>query len=631
MSALPRDAWPGLARLMQVVGMMLGRDGKLPAAIAHIDLAEAMGPEDDPTIGQLRQALEGDPVVAPWLKNPYELAEAPASLSEDHRARFDQAAEWAHLGLWQSAAAGFEVLSASVGGAEVERNLGLCRLWMADEVGAVEALRRSAGWAGPTADAVDLEALCQQIAPPGRDDLVEQVHLIFPLRDRDRLLSTLRARPEVVEEGRAPLDADDPNSFEVDQFALLDRPRLAEGTVPAQVSEVPTVAARVLVATEIVLLEAFDLGKLDGLGDRFRELAVPAIPPAHPKMKTIQRVRRWDLAMQPDRVFPQGIPRADKARLLREDRERAIFEVWPKTPMSYLGGRTPEQAARAGDAPIPLRAAVCQFESSNSFLPQPFDFRSLRERLGIGEEPEIDPAMVDLLEVHLGRLFRIPAERLDDEKLVTLYHRARGALLPQAMQNAARALVDRPSMTDRPEFDRFTIYSDLANLATSRDDLPTAHDWIARGRAEEAPARRVANAPLWDMLEVRIRSRSEAPETWVPHLAIVLDRYHKDEAANQAIMGNLLDMGLIRVVPNPDNPEDMLLDSRGLQAVLQEYGPKVTTASGGLGVSAAKGAIWTPGGPSGGGGGGGGGGLWTPGGGTPAAGGEKPKLIIPGR
>ena len=74
---------------------------------------------------------------------------------------------------------------------------------MADEAGAVEALRRCPRRLGSTAEAVDLEALCQQVAPPDPDDLVEHVQLIWPLRDRDALLETLRADPSVHDEGTA--------------------------------------------------------------------------------------------------------------------------------------------------------------------------------------------------------------------------------------------------------------------------------------------------------------------------------------------------------------------------------------------------------------------------------------------
>ena len=84
------------------------------------------------------------------------------------------------------------------------------------------------------------------------------------------------------------------------------------------------------------------------------------------------------------------------------------------------------------------------------------------------------------------------------------------------------------------------------------------------------------------------------------------------------------------MAPNPDRPDDFLIDSRPLQALLAEYGPRVTTASGGLGVSATRGEVWTPGGQSG----GGGGAIWTPGSQaapSSSSGEEKPRLIIPGR
>jgi len=90
-----------------------------------------------------------------------------------------------------------------------------------------------------------------------------------------------------------------------------------------------------------------------------------------------------------------------------------------------------------------------------------------------------------------------------------------------------------------------------------------------------------------------------------------------------------MDMGLVQMTPSPDRPGDFLVDTRALQALIAEYGPRITTASGQLGVSAAKGALWTPGASSE----GPGGGLWTPGSGSPAApaGPDKPRLIIPGR
>jgi hypothetical protein len=152
--------------------------------------------------------------------------------------------------------------------------------------------------------------------------------------------------------------------------------------------------------------------------------------------------------------------------------------------------------------------------------------------------------------------------------------------------------------------------------------------WIARGRQAAPAGDRAKLAPFWDMLEIRGRSRMEQPEAWVPDLAVVLERYKENPDASSTIVYTLLEMGLVQTVPNPDDPNRLLLDTQMLRAVMVAYGPRVTTAGGELGVSASRGQLWTPGGSSG-----GGGGIWTPGSETGGASGSegKPKLIIPGR
>jgi hypothetical protein len=73
----------------------------------------------------------------------------------------------------------------------------------------------------------------------------------------------------------------------------------------------------------------------------------------------------------------------------------------------------------------------------------------------------------------------------------------------------------------------------------------------------------------------------------------------------------------------------MVLDTRVLEHYLSQYGPRVTTASGELGVAASRGEIWTPESAAG---GGGGAPIWTPGSPAPptAGGGGKPSIIVTG-
>ncbi len=618
-----------LGGLGRVVAYLLAETRRYPAAFIHLELVNALGDPDGSAASALR-SLEANPGISPWLKDDYEPAPAPDRLRGEARQRFDQALDWASQGLWASAAAAFDLLSVDEPGGEADYNLGLCRLWLGDEDGAVGPLRRRSRALGTSTEAVDLEVLCQQIGPIPPDDRVEHVQLIWPLRDREALLAGLRAAADIFDDGPAPIDPNDPESPEVDTFALLDRDRIDEhsgrGLTPDQV---PRILGRVAVGQEVAALETYDDGRVDSLGDRFTALAGKAIAPAHPKTKLLDVDARSSLALAWEWLYPAKIEPAEADRLDREKRTEILRDAWPDTPMPYLNFRTPAQAGRDGNAEVPLRAAVCQYEQDRELEQAGLDYAALRARLGIPPEPAIDPATVDVDHLPLARLAAVPADRLDDARLVAFYRRARRSMIGAAMEAAALAVVARPAIFEHGLIDPVAVHTDLASLAAGRGDRDGAQGWLAKGRQADAPANRGRNAPLWDMVEVRLKARSDKPESWVPELAVVLERYAQEPTANQVILLNLVEMGLIRMQPNPDNPDDVLLDSRPMQALLAEFGPKITTASGRLGVSATKPEVWTPGGP----GSGGGGALWTPGSGNaaPAAGAEKPKLIIPGR
>jgi tetratricopeptide (TPR) repeat protein len=628
LSSVEEDRRPQLAALARVVALLLAEARHIPAAIKHFELVAQLG-DPEQAAGPALRSIEGNPAISPWLKDRLELAKAPPHLDDDARRRFEEAIGLASNGLWARAAGAFDYLSGGEPGGEADYNLGLCRLWLGDDFGAVGPLRRRSGQLGSSTEAVDLEAIAQQIEPIHPDDRVEHVQLIWPLRNRDALLASLRSRADIFDDGPAPLDPNDPESPEVDTFAFLDRPAIENHDGKGLAADqVPRILGRVSIGQEIVALETHDDGRVDSLGDRFTALAGSAIAPAHPRTKVLGEDSRSSLALVWEWLYPAGLDPAEATRLDLELRVRMLSDVWPATPMPFLGFRTPEQAARDGNAAIPLRAALCQYEQDRELEKGRLDFAALRARLKVELEPTIDPETVDLARLPLHRLVSVPVDRLDDARLILFYRRGRRAMIADAMEAAARAIVARPHLFEKGQAEPVSVYTDLASLAVGRGEKDEAQSWLNRGRQADAPARRGPNAPLWDMIEVRLKARSERPEAWVPELAIVLERYGHDPNANQIILMNLVELGLVRISPNPDNPEDILLDSRPLQAVLAEYGPRVTTASGRLGVSATKPDLWTPGGPAS----GSGGALWTPGSGAgnqPS--GDKPKLIIPGR
>ncbi len=622
-----------LGPLVRYVANFLAEAGEATAALRHLELAQSLPSTDgsDSAVSAAIRALEGSPSVTLWQKNPDTFLPAPPGVSGPALDRFNQAVSWALVGLWGQAAAEFQALSDDpVTGPRACRNLAFCRLYMADPSSAVPLFRRYIATLGPTTEAVDLEALAQEFDIPKGDDLVEKVHLSWPLRDRARLLQILTDDNSFFNEGPGPLDPGVPQSPEVEHFAVLDRPRVDNASADIVCSAIPQVVGRLLVGASTVILETFDDGRMDALAEQFMGVAGTTIPPAHPKTKAITKVPRLHLALMWEWLMPEGIE-PDRVRALNETQTaHLINKVWVKTPNRALRRRTPLQAAQAGDAEVPLRAAVLHFERSmpaSAIASGRIDFEVLRQTLRLPHEPPVDPATVAIESVHLSRLPLVPVDKLDDDKLAAYYKRVRRYAIADALERAALAIVDRPGVLDRPEIGPLPVFSDLATLAATDDRRDAATDWIKRGRASGASAGRPVHPASWDMLELRISASEDPPEVWVPAISVVIDRYQGDGRGTQLVLMSLLELGVLELAPNPDKPGEMALDTRRLVGLLSQYGPRVAAASSRVGVSAAKPGLWTPASasPST------SSGLWTPGSPSGPAQSAPSKLILPGR
>ncbi len=626
LGAVSADQIQALSSTAEMLALFLGRVGLAPAARQHLKLALALAPAEDQAsirgmienLGRLGKA----PIL---LREELKLSPVPAGLSTVCSERFGKALKWAEEGRWAAAAAQFDLLAAEDVGM-ADRNLGICRFWMLDMSGAAQAFRRAWKRLGPTPEAVELEAICQTIDVDTDREMVEQVHLIWTLRDRERLLEALRSSDRAHEEGTEPLDEDDPDGIQVEVFALLDqsKPVLGDGQEPV-LEKWPRLVGRALVGQEIAILETFDDGRLDGLSSWFCTLAGPALPPAQPRTKKIGEVPRDELALRVEFWAAEEAP-TDLMTKLRDHASRVVKEtIWPVTAMDWLDGKSPRQAAKEGGYEVPLRAALMRFR----LVEEPSDTRPslaiVRAELGLAEEPPIDPETAEVDKLLLSQLQLLDVDRLTDEQLVALYERAHEVSLLPVIYRAARVLVERPEAMERAGIDRTRPYADLALLSLTEEGPKVAHEWIVRGRAAD-PKARGHNAPVWDMLTLQVRSASEELPSWVPYLASVLECYRSIPEAFNQVMSHLLEMGLIELRPHPQQPERLVLDTRVLEVILTEYGPRVTTADGAIGVTAGK-HIWTP--ESG--GGTTAGGIWTPGSAQNAGSGEgRSKLIIPG-
>jgi len=626
------DETEPLAPLVQLVAEALLIAGQIPAAIRHFELAHSLSGAEGKSDNAPLESVKRDTASSLFLRNPYSLRFPSAQLSPDIRDQFEQAIGWASEGLFSAAASAFELLASDPASAiDAERNAGLCRLWSADTVGAIEVLRRSILLMGETDEAVELEALCQHYDQLESDEKIDEVQLSWPLRDRDLLLKVLRADPSIVEMEPGPLNPNKPDSEEVLRFGLLDRPKI-EAKHGLSRQEIPSYVGEAFVGNDVAGVEGHDDERFSALVERFTSLAQNGIRPAHPKTRVIAKTSQAERALTWSWYLPPTLEPLEHYRLNEEQEHDLTINIWPRTKLRLFGNRTPEEAAKAGDAVVPLRAAFLRFETGAPFGSKPDELSQFRARFGLKPEPTLDSEQVKIPEVHLARLQAIPADRLNDDRLIELYERAREYAIPGVLKSTCEAIASRPRLHSEDKVDPFVLYSELAMSAAAEHRIEDAATWVSQGRQADQVEKRAARAPLWDMIEIRIKARTSRPEEWVPDLALVLERYANHREASNALMVCLLEMGLIRVVPKGDGSADYSLDTRPLQALMSHFGPRISTASGMLGVAATKGEIWTPGSQSG---SGGGGAIWTPGGSSArsseAGSGDKPRLILPGQ
>jgi hypothetical protein len=618
-----------LASLASFLGSTLARAQYPAAAIKHLDLAARLSGDESKRVATQLHNLRANPAISVWEKNPYRLWPAPEQATIAFRESFGQAVGWAEEGLWSSAASAFELLGAGSGaGVIADRNRGLCCLWLADHEGAVTALRRYINRTKPTTDSVDLEALCQKIEPPSRHDIVDFDRLSWPIRNRDGLLAALRGDRTIAANDSRPLDPHDPHdahdkdSRELESFLLLDRPAV-EAKPGLSRLDLPIVEAEVLVDKDVVFLEALDDGRLDRLVDRFTTVAGRTIPPAHPRTKVIASDPRHELALIGRWHSPPGTSDEELERLKREQVAYIITELWPTTPHPTLRRRTPLQAGLAGDSETFLRGSIRRMESSYDRPEALFDWGELRSKLHLNPEPPIDPGTVDIDQVHLSRLALVPIDRLDDDRLVAIYRQAVKWGQRRVKNQAARLIDGRPSLMTTGRIELIDLYGDLAVEAAHDGERSRAEEWIVRGRQAESPKKRSANALAWEMIGLEVKMLLDEPEVWVPVLAVILERCRGNNEATSAVLLRLVSLGLVQAGVDPKRPDQLILDTQMLEQYLKRYGPRVTTATGELGVAASQTEIWTPESteaPSA---------IWTPG--TAAAPSEgKSKLILPG-
>lgn len=628
---LDNDQKRYMSSLVGMISQEFLADGKPLAAAAHATLEILWNGGQSAGIQKLME-IQQSPLFSYFGRHPWIPVEATDEVPETIRVDFARAHQLAMTGCWLDAAEIFGTIAVADSSAISYLNQGLCMAMIGENFAAVQCLRAFVHASGETERAVDIEALCQELEPPGEENLIDRLQLTWPIRSAETLEKNLKASDLFVE---FQPETEDGKASDNGQrhYAVLNLPKLKSDD-EIRIDRVPRVVAYVTIDEKNATLIAPDDGVLDATTVLFRETAGPAIVPAHPRTKHLGKTPKEDPMETLQWVLPEGLSAEARKSFFEERFAYDVENVWPKLPQKYLGRRTPQQAAAAGDARVPLRAALMILSEGQTSEKVLEAIAKVRESLGVPQEPT--PSAESVEKLNIARLPLVDVKSLTSDQLAVVFGRSVRFFVQEMLVKSGEEWLSRPVGDARDAEARSKAYRELANEAMVRKDLPRALDLLKRGRTEDKFNSEEMKEAIWGMATVRCKAMTLEPADWVPELAVILDRKRSespaDEEVSQSVLMSLMDMGLVRLTPNPDRPDQVYMDTRFLEMLLQQFGPKITTAAGELGVSAAKGQIWTPGAagasPAG------GSKIWTPGQGSanPAtAEGAAPKLFVPGK
>ncbi|HID75301.1 MAG TPA: hypothetical protein EYP56_04815, partial [Planctomycetaceae bacterium] len=342
----------------------------------------------------------------------------PHSCPEDvpWKAQFDQALELLRRSHWRQAAAEFARLAEQVPDAPaIWKNLALCRAFLVDTEGAIEALDRYASLDVPLEEAAEAVAQARLLTDDPLGDRCDVFSLSYEVHDVERLqaalISSRRALPAQVTV-RGSDDQPPPKAV----FFILDRDKLvsAEGASSENTPRLQCIAllfGRQTDCPAMLRVSPVDAEWLEDLKGLFRQVADGAMA-AEPHVSLMGTHSRTGRLLSQEWALPRDKSAGELKRIKQEGLDKTMLEIWPDRPLGLLDGKTPRQAAAEPQYRVRVLAAILILEHLLVVHDQRFDLDRLRTALGLPVPTAIDPATTRVDSLPLARLSRVDISKL---------------------------------------------------------------------------------------------------------------------------------------------------------------------------------------------------------------------------
>ncbi len=573
------------------VAHMLVQTGDLIAAQAHLGRMVDMAPESDSGPRELLVQLDGAPNVPLLLKQDWDLSPSPPDVL--WRDACQAALESAERGAWSEALQRFQAMAEELPNEPVVwRNIAILAGNLAQTAVAADAWHRYAALAGADLDdAVEAEALAQLLSAAEHPVLAE-VTQTYAVLDTDRVLERLLSEQHV---DRIPGDLSSLGSDESPPpkaaFWLLDRalPRSGEcltfDQVPAILGEMYLFGRETdrEARLEFVTTKTPDM---EAKMERVRQLLADFGGELR-KEEQVGEVSASSAALTWRWRVPNDVTPAQRNTLVEQKRRDINLNVWPDTPLHELDGKRPSEVAADPQYRVRVLAAILLLEMGAEQSNMDFNFNELRAKLGLPLRQDLDPAILESRRVTLPRVHLVPAEKLSDEQLASVYMLAMLYRATRAVRRMATEILRRPSL--KSGLNQAEVCHSLYAFARNGDD---ALEWIQRAQQAAVEAKQSPARYLLQELELR-RLRGE-PEACRQIYMRLQTQHGREPGVAEALYAWLRQIGAIP----PDGRPAMRPDAAGE--------PAAAPAPAGPG-------LWTPDQPA-----------------APAAGQPKPSIWVPG-
>ncbi len=582
-----------------IAGRLLAQAGCYVAAIGHLTLQAAIAPEEDKDAWELLRSLHSSPAIPALLK--YHPVIPPPPPGATWANALKQAEEPVERGCWREAVARLTALDGQFPGQPaILQRLARYQGWLNREEDAAESLHRLAAAMTEDLDqAAEIEATAQLLAA-AENDTVDEIAQTYPVNELDQMMERLLSEKQVI---RMPVE---PSQLGKDgspppkgAFWLLDRVVPASGK-ELQLHDIPNVLGEMYVygretdrqaRLEFVTVKSSDFAQklqvLEKLLDEYcgtpeREESLGQVPAEVAAMSW-----QWRL--------PDDTPREKREELMEQKRRDMNLNVWPEIPLAALDGKRPVDVAGDPAYRVRLLGAILLLELAGERSRAAFDFDELRARLGLPTREEFDPGDADVTRLAPTRLHLLRAENLSDEQLLDAFEYAVTFHMPRAAVRLGQQLLGRPGLL-RPE-DRPRIFGLLATFA---ENVTQSFELLHQAR-EQAEAIGQSPAP-WLFRELEMRMMTGDSRRATELFRVLQTRHINEPGVSQALYSLLVRIGA--VTP----------DGKPAAAAMQEQpGQAPGVVTGQPEPAAAPEGLWTPDAPK-----------------RPEAGGEKPKLWVPG-